>query len=151
MFSWQTSSGLVISSSDCSVLLLCSVWWREESVFQEKELDSMSNISALPSLSHKLISVACSGGEVFISMLYSSKLKVKHSPLINKKQIFFYAHSKDRKSHVLHLMPKSILRITSSILVCDQPSCFIIDSNRCRDISHVAWRMHVSTGLKNQN
>lgn len=49
-------------------------------MFQEKELNSMSNMSDLPSLSHKLISIACSGGEVFISTLYSSKLKEKYSP-----------------------------------------------------------------------
>lgn len=49
-------------------------------MFQEKELDSMSNMSDLPSLSHKLTSVACSGGEVFTSMLYSSKLKETNSP-----------------------------------------------------------------------
>lgn len=48
-------------------------------MYQEKELDSISNMSALPSLSHKLISVACSGGEAFISTLYSSRLNEKYS------------------------------------------------------------------------
>ena len=37
----------------------------------ENEFDSMSNIAALPSLSHKLISVACSEGRE----LFESEIK----------------------------------------------------------------------------
>lgn len=74
--SLTTSSALFISSSDCSVLLLCSVWWREESMLQEKVFDSMSIMAALPSLPHKLTSAACSeGGGSFRSALDSSGLK----------------------------------------------------------------------------
>lgn len=57
-----TSTALFISSSECSVLLLCSAWCRDESEHQENSLDSTSNIAALPSLSHKLIPRACSEG-----------------------------------------------------------------------------------------
>lgn len=58
----HTSSALFNSSSECSALLLCSVWWSEESMSQEKELDSISSAAAVPSLSHKLMPGACSAG-----------------------------------------------------------------------------------------
>lgn len=52
----NTSRALFISSSECSVLLVCSVWCSDDRSFHEKSVDSMSNIAAFPSLSHKLIS-----------------------------------------------------------------------------------------------
>jgi hypothetical protein len=51
-----TSRALFVSSSECSELLLCSVWCRDEIIFHEKSDASMSREMAFRSLSHKLIS-----------------------------------------------------------------------------------------------
>lgn len=69
------------------------MWCREESMFHEKELDSMSNMTALPSLSHKLTSEACSESFTFLD---SSALEQRYdynSVTINRRmqiQIFCF-------------------------------------------------------------
>lgn len=81
-----------MSSSDCSVLLLCSVWWSEESMSQENELDSMSNTAALPSLSHKLVSWACSeGGSLFEATSNSPALEGNHGDKHVKRTVCHFS------------------------------------------------------------
>ena len=83
----HTSRALFISSSECSVLLLCSVRWRDKSLSHEKELDSISNTEALASLSHRFVSVDCSGAGRFIDWLTSSSA-LNGNQVLNYHAIF---------------------------------------------------------------
>lgn len=69
---------------------------------QEKELDSMSNIAALPSLSHKLISEACSGGGLVELVSDSPALKGNHSNNYVKKNTMSKRERKKKRKIEQH-------------------------------------------------
>lgn len=67
-----------ISSEWSLLLVVYSTWWREESESQEKKVESMSNMAALPSLSHKLMSVVVCSSSHFACLIGSWELIKKH-------------------------------------------------------------------------